>query len=77
VLGVLFYLTLGRAYVHRRLERRVRQDALNDLEKWRKLWRFNGLTLVAKDRPDVRSCASPDGNWMAFVRAVASREPLP
>jgi hypothetical protein len=75
-LGVLVYLTAGRAYVHRRIERRVRQDAIGDLAKWRKLWRFSGLTLVAAARPGVAACASPDGNWMAFVRAaLATRAP--
>lgn len=77
-LGILVYLTFGRAYVHRRIERRVRQDALFNLDKWRKLWRFSGLTLVASGRPDARTCASPDGNWMAFVRATTDpKEPPP
>jgi hypothetical protein len=67
--GVALYLTLGRAYLHRRIERRVHERALISLETWRKLWRFSGLTLAAKDRPGVADCASPDGNWMAFVRA--------
>lgn len=71
-LGVVVYLTLGRAYVNRRIERRVRRDALGDLDKWRKLWRFSGLTLVAKDRREPASCASPDGNWMAFIRSLSA-----
>lgn len=64
--GALLYLTLGRAYVHRRIEQRVRQKALNDLDVWRKLWRFPGLRLTATGSAE---CASPEGNWMAFVRA--------
>jgi hypothetical protein len=76
-LGVVVYLTLGRAYVHRRIERRVRRDALDDLEKWRKLWRFSGLTLTAKDRRDLAPCASPDGNWMAFTRALSAPDGAP
>jgi hypothetical protein len=72
VLGVIVYLTLGRAYMYRRIERRVRGAALDDLDKWRKLWRFSGLTLTAKDRRDLAPCASPDGNWMAFTRALAA-----
>lgn len=76
--GVLVYLTLGRIYVHRRIVRRVRQDALEDVVKWRKLWRFSGLTLVAADQPGIAACASPQGNWMAFVRAaLATRAPPP
>ena len=71
-LGVVVYLTLGRAYMYRRIERRVRGAALDDLEKWRKLWRFSGLTLTAKDRRDLAPCASPDGNWMAFTRALSA-----
>jgi len=65
-IGVVLYLTLGKAYIHRRIERRVRQRGLDDLETWRKLWRFPGLTLVASNA----ACASPDGNWMAFVRSL-------
>jgi hypothetical protein len=76
--GVVVYLTLGRAYMYRRIERRVRGAALEDLEKWRKLWRFSGLILTAKDRPDLAPCASPDGNWMAFTRALsAARGAMP
>jgi hypothetical protein len=71
-LGVVVYLTLGRAYMYRRIERRVRGVALDDLDKWRKLWRFSGLTLTAKERRDLAPCASPDGNWMAFTRALAA-----
>lgn len=75
--GILVYLTLGRAYVHRRIERRVRQDALADLEKWRKLWRFSGLTLIARDGAPVAACASPEGNWMAFVRSALAKDQPP
>ncbi|MGO8918310.1 MAG: hypothetical protein ACLQJR_20615 [Stellaceae bacterium] len=70
-LGIAVYLTLGRAYMHRRIERRVREKALASVETWRKLWRFRGLTLTAKDRPGLADCASPDGNWMAFIRALS------
>jgi hypothetical protein len=73
-LGVIVYLTLGRAYMYRRIERRVRGVALDDLDKWRKLWRFSGLTLTARDRRDLAPCASPDGNWMAFVRALSAAD---
>jgi hypothetical protein len=69
-IGVALYLSVGRAYVHRRIERRVREKAMASAETWRQVWRFPGLTLAAKDRPDIADCASPDGNWMAFVRAL-------
>jgi hypothetical protein len=73
--GALLYLTLGRAYIHRRIERRVREKALQDLEVWRKLWRFPGLRLKAAGTSE---CASPEGNWLAFVRtALASAASLP
>lgn len=68
--GIAVYVTLGRAYVHRRIERRVHEKALASLETWRKLWRFSGLTLAAREQPGPADCASPDGNWMAFVRAL-------
>ena len=68
VVGVALYLTLGRALMHRRIALRVREKGLESLDTWRRLWRFPGLTLQAKDRPGLSDCASPDGNWMAFVR---------
>ena len=68
--GAAIYFTIGRAYVHRRIERRVREKALTSLEVWRKAWRFRGLTLAARGKPGLAPCASPDGNWMAFVRAL-------
>jgi len=68
-LGAAVYFTAGRAYKHRRIVRRVRETGLESLATWRKLWRFRGLVLKARDRPDLADCASPDGNWMGFVRA--------
>ena len=68
-LGAVLYVTAGRAYRHRRIVRRVRARGLESLETWRKLWRFPGLVLKARDRPGLADCASPDGNWMGFVRA--------
>jgi hypothetical protein len=58
------YLTAGRAYVHRRLRRRIDEQALSDSETWRRLWRFGGVALVA----DRVRCVAPEGNWMALVR---------
>jgi hypothetical protein len=69
--GVLLYLTLGRVWLRRRIERRVREQALENLETWRRVWRFKGLTLAARDRPSLAPCASPEGDWMAFVRALS------
>jgi hypothetical protein len=68
--GALLYLTLGRAYVHRRIERRVREKALNNLDVWRKLWRFPGLRLRTANASGIADCHSPDGNWMSFVRTA-------
>lgn len=69
--GILLYFAIGRAYVRRRIERRVREEALASAETWRKLWRFPGLTLAAPGRPELAACVSPGGNWMEFVRALS------
>lgn len=68
--GAALYFTAGRTYMHRRIERRVREKGLESLETWRRLWRFRGLTLRAKDRPGLADCVSPEGNWMGFVRGL-------
>lgn len=77
VLGTLAYFTIGRHYVHRRMEKRLETTALTDIGVWQKLWRFGGITLVAF-QPDVAEpCAAPDGNWLAFVRALRAAQVPP
>lgn len=68
--GIVLYLSFGRAYVRRRVERRARDKGLASADIWRRLWRFPGLTLAAPERPEFGRCASPKGNWMGFVRAL-------
>lgn len=72
VIGTIAYYTVGRAYVRRRLERRVTAAALGDLDTWRKLWRFGGVTLVPQGG---EPCVAPDGNWMALVRSMSLTPP--
>lgn len=71
VASVLLYLSLGKAFLHRRIERRVREQVLEDVVRWRKLWSFGGVSL----RNTVGSasdgiCTSPGDNWMEFVRRL-------
>jgi hypothetical protein len=72
IASVLLYLTLGKAFLHRRIERRVREQVLEDVVRWRKLWSFGGVSLRSTANPasgDV-ACASPRDNWMEFVRQL-------
>ncbi|MBV8651906.1 MAG: hypothetical protein JO255_10605 [Alphaproteobacteria bacterium] len=69
---VALYFTLGRRYVRRRLARRVHDQALQDSELWRKLWRFGGVTLVRGEGDAPSRCTAPDGNWMALVRDLTA-----
>jgi hypothetical protein len=71
VASALLYLTLGKAFLHRRIERRVREQVLEDVVRWRKLWSFGGVAL--RDTADVSRdarCVSPHDNWMEFVRRL-------
>jgi hypothetical protein len=61
--ALALYLTL-KADLRRRAARRIDERALADAGLWRRLWRFGGVTLEARDR----RCAAPAGNWMQFVR---------
>ncbi len=67
VIGIAAYMTLGRAFIRRRIRHRVENQALVRLELWRKLWRFGGVTLVT---PGGEDCAAPAGNWMALMRRI-------
>ena len=65
------YATLARTYVKRRLERRVQEKALADPTIWRKLWRFGGVALVAKDGGTTAHCTAPKDNWVTFMQRAA------
>jgi hypothetical protein len=66
------YQTLGKAYVARRLDRRIRDKALKDTDTWRALWRFGGVILTpAKGGPP---CQGPEGSWYSLVRGAARGE---
>lgn len=75
--GVVAYFTIGRHYVHRRMEKRIEETALTDANVWQKLWRFGGLTLVAFEPGVAEPCAAPNGNWLAFVRQLRAAEAPP
>lgn len=72
------FATVGQRVIMRRLERRIRDTGLQDIAVWTKLWAIPGLTLSG---PDLLRCASPNGNWLKFVRdtmaspALAPRTP--
>jgi hypothetical protein len=72
LLGLLGYLTLGKADIRRRTARRVHERALDDVVLWRKLWRFGGIALV--EPYEHRRCAAPEDNWMQFVRERRARD---
>jgi hypothetical protein len=70
--SVALYATAGRRYVRQRIERRVHAVVLYDVTAWRRLWRFGGIALSARQGTSVRRCAAPADNWMAFVRDITS-----
>ncbi len=70
--GLTIYYTLGRAWIRRRLVRRVREKAFFDIDQWRTLWRLGGITLTAGPGESDNRCAAPEGNWMEFVRRRAT-----
>ncbi len=71
VASVLIYLTIGKAFLHRRIERRVREQVLEDVVRWRKLWSFGGVSLRRLGEGDADAiCNAPSDNWMEFVRRL-------
>jgi len=69
--GIAAYYTAGRAYVRRRLGRRIEERAFGDLELWQKLWRWGGVSLVAA--PGGETCDAPKGSWIALVRSLRAQ----
>jgi hypothetical protein len=73
VASVVAYLTIGKAFLHRRIERRVQEQVLEDVVRWRKLWSFGGVTLRLVDGEEgALTCVSPGDNWMQFVRRLSN-----
>jgi hypothetical protein len=73
-IGSLLYYGVGMRLVERNIRRRIAERSLGSLDEWQKLWRFGGITLVAKDGA---ACVAPDGNWMALVREMGAESPSP
>ncbi|HUK59740.1 MAG TPA: hypothetical protein VLV50_10960 [Stellaceae bacterium] len=65
----ILYYAVGTRMIERNIRRRIDEHSLGGLDDWQKLWRFGGVTLVARDGT---TCAAPDGNWMAFVRGMGA-----
>ncbi len=71
VVSVLLYLTIGKTFLHRRIDKRVREQVLEDVVRWRKLWNFGGVSLrVVSGDSGSETCVSPKDNWMEFVRRL-------
>lgn len=71
IASVALYLTVAKAFLRRRIERRVRHQVLEDVARWRKLWSFGGVTLREASNSDSSAlCVAPKDNWMEFVRGL-------
>jgi hypothetical protein len=64
--SLLLYQTLGKAYVARRLDRRIRERGLQEMDTWRALWRFGGVILTPTE--GGQPCQGPQGSWFAIAR---------
>jgi hypothetical protein len=68
--GAAAWFVIGRPWHRRRMEQRFHQSALHNLEQWKKLWRMPGVVLT--NAATGAECASPAGNWRAFVGAATA-----
>jgi len=66
VAGFALYQTVGQRHVERKLQARIHDRGLAEIDHWRKLWRFGGVILT--DPATDRTCLGPEGRWMAFVQ---------
>jgi hypothetical protein len=74
VAGFALYQTVAQRWIARRLERRIHDRGLAEIDTWRKLWRFGGVILT--DPASGETCQGPEGRWMAFVQQ-ADQTPAP
>jgi hypothetical protein len=67
VASLALYQTLGKAYIARRLDRRIRERGLQEMDTWRALWRFGGVILTPAE--GGAPCQGPQGSWFAIARS--------
>ncbi|MGB8840602.1 MAG: hypothetical protein WCC64_05995 [Aliidongia sp.] len=72
-ISIALYQTLGKTYIARRLDRRIRERGLSETDTWRALWRFGGVILTPADGGPP--CQGPEGSWFALARGVARPRP--
>ena len=75
IAGFALYQTVGQRYVERRLQARIHDRGLAEIDTWRKLWRFGGVVLT--DPATGRTCLGPEGRWMAFVQDTDQAQARP
>ena len=66
VASLVLYQTLGKAYIARRLDKRIRERGLKEMDTWRALWRFGGVILTPAG--GGAPCQGPQGSWFALAR---------
>ncbi len=72
VVSLILSQTLGKSYVARRLDRRIRERGLQETDTWRALWRFGGVILTPAD--GGTPCQGPQGSWFAVARSGRTKE---
>ena len=74
VTSLILYQTLGKAYVARRLDRRIRERGLQEMDTWRALWRFGGVILTpGRRRRTVARGPQVQGSWFAVARSGGAK----
>ena len=71
VTSLILYQTLGKAYVARRLDRRIRERGLQEMDTWRALWRFGGVILTPAE--GGAPCQGPQGSWFTVARSGGAK----
>jgi len=67
VICVVLYFAVGRRWRHARLRLRIEQRALTEIELWRRLWRWGGVSLARSGLHGTVVCRAPEQNWHRFV----------
>lgn len=70
--GAGAWYTVGKRWHRRRMEQRFHRLSLNQTAEWKKLWLMSGVVLT--DTESGAQCASPSGNWRAFVSAPTNHD---
>jgi hypothetical protein len=63
----VLYMLFAHRIVQRRTMRRITEKAMFEIDQWRKIWGWGGVTLIAKIHGAERRAVAPKDSWQEIA----------